>query len=127
MTAADRRHIAAAIAAAEDGTSGRIAVRVVPGRDVEAFDRAKREFAAIGLRRHAAANAALVLVAPQSKKYAVLGDRALHERVGEGFWKGVVDEMQPMLAAGRQTDAILAAVDRIGEKLRAHFPESSAS
>ena len=121
MTAGDRRRIAAAIAQAEDGTDARIAVRLIPDEAVAAFDRAKIEFERIGLRRSENRNAALVLVAPRARRYAVLGDRALHERVGDGFWHDVVAEMQPLFAHD-VAGAVIRGVERIGSALREHFP-----
>jgi len=119
---AQRRRIANAIASAEAGTSGRIAVRIVPGGNVDAFERAKREFVRAGLHAHAGRNAALVLVAPAAKRFAAVGDRELHARVGDRFWEELVGEMRPQFARGAVTDAIVHAVRRIGEALNAHFP-----
>lgn len=126
MRAKDRRRIAAAIAAAEDGTTGRIAVRVVPDRDLDAFERAKHEFGRTGLHRHPEANAALVLVAPKARQFAVLGDRALHERVGDAFWQEVVASSRPYFARDEIAGGIINAVERIGEQLHRHFPEAGA-
>ncbi len=121
MNSADRTAVAHAIAAAEAGTSGRIAVRVIPDKSVDAFQRATHEFARTGLHRHDTGNAALVLVAPNARKFAVIGDRALHERVGDAFWNGVVAESAPYFARGETRDGVLHAVGRIGEALHAHF------
>jgi uncharacterized membrane protein len=109
------------IAAAETGTSGRIAVRVLNERSVDAFERAKAEFGRLGLHRHDGGNAALVLVAPNARKFAIIGDRALHERVGETFWNDVVAESQPYFARGATTEGIIYAVGRLGEALHQHF------
>ena len=125
MNPADRAAVARAIAAAEDGTSGRIAVRVIPDKSVDAFQRATHEFARTGLHRHDAGNAALVLVAPNARKFAVIGDRALHERVGDAFWNGVVEETAPYFARGETRDGVLHAVGRIGEALHAHFASAA--
>lgn len=122
MTPEQRGRIARAIAEAEEGTTGRIAVRVIPDRSVDAFERAKSEFGRIRLHRHSAANAALILVAPNAKRFAVIGDRALHERVGDEFWKGLVRESEPYFAGGDTIAGIRHAVARIGEALHAHFP-----
>ena len=122
MTRDDRSAIARALAGAEEGTSGRIGVRVVPGRDLDAFERAKREFVRVGLHRHAHANAALILLAPQARRFAIVGDRALHERVGDAFWRDVVAESEPYFARGALRDGVIHAVGRLGEALRAHFP-----
>ena len=98
-------------------------MRVIPDRDVEAFARAKHEFERARLHHHATRNAALILVARQARRFAVLGDLALHERVGDAFWRDVVDETQPYFARGAIDEGILHAVARIGGALREYFPE----
>ena len=127
MTKAQQATIAAAIAAAEDGTTGRIAVREIPDRSVDAFERAKREFGRIGLQRHEHANAALILVAPKARRFAIVGDRALHERVGDAFWDDVVEKSTPFFARGETDAGILYAVARLGDVLHAHFAEPNTS
>lgn len=120
-----RGHLAAVIADAEAGTTGHIVVRVVDDRDVDAFARAKEEFERAGLHGAEHRNAALILVAPRARRYAVLGDRALHERVGDAFWQQVVEEMKPELARNRVHAAVLHAVGRVGAELHRYFPAAS--
>jgi uncharacterized membrane protein len=122
MTDAERRQIASAIDRAESGTTGRIAVREIFDADVNAFERAKAEFQNIGLHRWGDSNGALVLVAPKARRFAVVGGRELHARVGDAFWNGVVDESNMHFAGGAIVDGVIAAVNRIGEALHAHFP-----
>jgi uncharacterized membrane protein len=117
----ERNAIARAIAKAEDGTSGRIAVRIVPDASVDALKRAKHEFGRVGLHRHRHANAALILVAPKARSFAVIGDRALHQRVGDEFWNGLVRETQPYFARGEISGGVIAAVARLGEALKVYF------
>ncbi|MBV9333105.1 MAG: TPM domain-containing protein [Candidatus Eremiobacteraeota bacterium] len=126
MTDAERRRIAAAIAQAEDGTTGRIAVREIFDADVDALERAKREFHNIGLHRSGQANGALILVAPKARRFAVVGDRALHARVGDAFWGSVVSESSRHFAGGAIADGVIAAVQRIGEALKAHFAQPAS-
>jgi uncharacterized membrane protein len=114
-----------AIRDAERGTTGHVVVRLVPEADLDAFARAKDEFERAGLHQARERNVALVLVAPKARKYAVLGDTALHERVGDAFWEALVEEMRPYFAGNRAADAIVHAVDRIGTELRRHFPVSA--
>lgn len=122
MTRVAHARIERAIREAEENTTGHIVVRVVPDRGLDAFARAREEFEQAGLHRHKERNVALVLVAPRARRYAVVGDRALHERVGDAFWQGLVAEMQPYFAGGKITDAVLYAVGRIGSELHTHFP-----
>ncbi|MGA8326846.1 MAG: TPM domain-containing protein [Candidatus Cybelea sp.] len=121
MRRSERAAIARAIAQAEDGTSGRIAVRIVPDATLDAIERAKHEFGRIGLHRHDRANAALILVAPQARSFAVIGDRALHERVGDDFWSELVRASQPYFARGEVPEGVIHVVVRLGEVFKAHF------
>jgi len=121
VTTPERRRIADAIAQAERGTSGRIAVRLIPDADVDAFQRAKMEFERIGMRHHEPRNSALILVAPKARRYAVIGDRALHARVGDAFWNDVVAELRPFFAHDDIAGAIVRGVERLGSAFEEHF------
>jgi uncharacterized membrane protein len=126
VTSQDRLRIAAAIARAEAGTDSRIAVRLIPDDKVDAFERAKTEFERIGMTRLERRNGALILIAPRARRYAVLGDSALHKRVGDAFWNDLVAELQPIFAGGDLTGAVLRGVERIGSALREHFASTEA-
>jgi uncharacterized membrane protein len=122
----DRARIQAALLRAEAGTSSRLAVRIVPDGSLDALERAKAEFLTGGLHAHPAANAALILVAPKARAFAVLGDRALHERVGQPFWDELVAEMSAAFKTRTQVDAIVLGIDRLGTALHEHFPEATS-
>jgi uncharacterized membrane protein len=125
MTRADRLRIRDALRRAESGTSSRLAVRIVPDTSLDAFERAKTEFLSGGLQTHPAANAGLILVAPKARSFAVLGDRALHERVGQAFWDDVVAAMSAAFKAGAITDGIVLGIDRLGDALHQHFAQAA--
>lgn len=127
MTREQHAAIAQAIAEAESGTTGRIAVWEIPDASVDALERARREFTNIGLHRHAPRNAALIVVAPKARQYAVVGDRGLHERVGEQFWSDVVRESHQYFSDGDVFEGVRAAVRRIGSALHTHFPQNQRS
>jgi uncharacterized membrane protein len=67
-------------------------------------------------------NGVLILVAPESQTFAVVGDRGIDERCPEDFWASVVETMRAHFDAGRFDDGILAAVARVGDELARHFP-----
>ncbi|MDE2481376.1 MAG: DUF5130 family protein [bacterium] len=122
MTAADRKRIHEAVAEAERGTTARIGVRFVADESVDAFERAKAEFEAIGMHRHETRNAALILVAPKAKRFAVIGDEQLHARVGDAFWTDTVAAMQPHFREGSIGDAVVLGLHRLGAEMKRHFP-----
>jgi uncharacterized membrane protein len=118
----DGQRIRAAIDAAELGTTGRIGVRIVHGKTADALDEARRHFAAARLHEHEQRNAVVFFVAPAARRFAVFGDVALHERVGEEFWQRLVGDMQPFFARGDMTEGLAMGIARVGEQLRHHFP-----
>lgn len=125
MRPLDRARIEQAIREAEAGTTGRIWVRFVPDRELDALERARTEFVRRRLHRNDPHNTALVLVAPDAQKFAVIGDRDLNERVGESFWAELVEEMRPHFVSHGIEQAVCVAVERIGHQLRVHFPANA--
>jgi uncharacterized membrane protein len=121
VTKADRQRVDEALRRAEAGTTSRIAVRIVPDTSLDAMERAKAEFLAGSMHRHATSNAALILVAPKARAFAVLGDRALHERVGQRFWDDTIEQMTQAFKTRTITDAIILGIDRLGDALHTHF------
>src|SRR5438094_5810200 len=87
----DRDKIKEAIQKAEHRTSGEIRVSVAPffwGNIEKAADKA---FARMGMTQTKEHNAVLFFVVPARRKFVVLGDRGIHERVGQDFWRQVAD------------------------------------
>jgi putative membrane protein len=52
----------------------------------------------------------------------VIGDRRLHERVGQGFWDALVARVSGQLREERHLEGLVAAVKELGATLRTHFP-----
>jgi uncharacterized membrane protein len=123
VTRADRARVCEALTRAQGGTSARIGVRIIPDAEIDAYQRAVKEFETAGLHMHEHRNAALILVAPNARRYAVIGDRASHERVGESFWKDAVAKMQPHFIRGDIPAALIDGIDFVGRALHEHFPQ----
>ena len=115
--------IKSAIDAAEAGTTGRIAVRVVSGRPGDALATARAHFEQARLHEHPGRNAVIFLVAPQGRRFAAFGGEAIHTRVGDEFWKAVIEGMTPYFANGDPTGALEFGIARAGDALREHFPK----
>ncbi|HEY0798227.1 MAG TPA: TPM domain-containing protein [Candidatus Baltobacteraceae bacterium] len=123
MKAADRERIRRAIVGAESRTSGRIAVKVVNDARVDdALASAEKHFGKHTMHQTPDRNGILILIAPRARRFAVYGDRNVHERLGDGFWNHVVEEMQQQFAAGDVVGAALHGVERLGTALHEHFP-----
>lgn len=124
----DHPAITAAIARAERQSTGQIRVFVSRRKVDDALPAAAKRFARLGMQKTAGRNAVLIYFAPVARRYAIVGDTAIHERCGgEAFWRALVGEtMAPLLRQGHFTAAIVSAVEAVGEQLAAHFPRAGA-
>ncbi len=123
----DHPRIAAAIAAAERASSGQIRVFVSHKSHEDVLTAAHARFQKLGMEKTTARNAVLVYFSPRARKYAVVGDRGIHEKSGgDEFWQAVVGEtMAPLLKAGKFTEAVEAGIGAIGAELAKHFPPTA--
>jgi uncharacterized membrane protein len=120
----DHDRIVAAIRAAEERSRGEIRVHV-SGQKVEDPERAAAAlFEKLGMAATAERNGVLLFVAPSSQRFAVVGDKGIHERCGEGFWKDVAAAMEDDFRAGRFTDGLVKGVTKAGDALATHFPRT---
>lgn len=120
---AQQQRIVAAIQAAEQCTSGEIRVFVESRcRFVDPLDRAAEVFAALHMERTAARNGVLVYVALKDRQLAVLGDKGIHEKVGQAFWEQQVKNILAHFNKSDYAGGIAKVVADIGHALEQHFP-----
>ena len=79
--------IIAAIRHAEMKTSGEIRVSISHKDVADPVAAARAEFEKLGMTRTHHRNGVLIFVAPRARKFAVIGDTAVHERCGDAFWQ----------------------------------------
>jgi uncharacterized membrane protein len=64
----------------------------------------------------------LIYISVTDRKLAVIGDAGIHERVGEAYWRGLVDAVRDHLRQQRSREGLLHAIAEVGEALGQHFP-----
>ncbi len=121
----DRNLIETAIRDAERRTSGEIRVLIhhKPVEDVVAF--AQREFLRLGMQKTRERNAVLIVVAPLSQKFGVIGDEAVHQKCGETFWQELAGAMAGHFKQGNFTAGLRHGIEHAGALLAEHFPRRS--
>jgi uncharacterized membrane protein len=122
LSALDEARIVAAIQAAESRSRGEIRVHVANGPVPDARQAAEADFVRLGMAATAERNGVLILVAPESQSFAVIGDEAIDALCPPGFWGEVADGVAAEFRAARFTEGILSAVARVGDVLERHFP-----
>ncbi|HEV2211387.1 MAG TPA: TPM domain-containing protein [Verrucomicrobiae bacterium] len=111
-----------AIRKAERKTSGEIRV-FISRKPVEApVSVAQAHFLEMGMDKTRDRNAVLIFVAPRTHKFAVIGDKAVHERCGDAFWLTLANEMTGHFKNSHFTEGLLHAITKAGELLAQHFP-----
>ncbi len=114
--------IVAAIQAAERKTSGELRVFISRQSVADPVVAAQAEFARLGMEKTRERNAVLIYLAPGPRKFAVIGDRGIHERCGEAFWQELARSMTAHFRAAEFTEGIVQGIKRAGELLAEHFP-----
>jgi len=118
--------IVGAIREAESKTSGQIRVYIQRGKlRVDPLIAAQKKFHRLGIHKTRERNAVLIFVAPRAHKFAVVGDKAVHEKCGEQFWQRLVDGMRGHFQNEKFSHAIVETIEEIGKMLATHFPKRS--
>ncbi len=119
----EKKLIVDAIREAEQQTSGEIRVYVESRcRFVDPLDRAAEVFALLKMEKTAGSNAVLFYLAVKDRQLAIFGDRAIHEKVGEEFWRKQVMQIISQFRREHFAEAIAKVIKEIGDALRFHFP-----
>ena len=125
LTTIDQEKVKEAIRRAENRTSGEIRVSVAPlfwGSIEKAADKA---FVRMGMTATKDRNGVLFFVVPARRKFVVLGDRGIHEKVGQEFWDRVAAVLSERFRDGDFTGGLVRGIEEIGEQLAAHFSHQS--
>ena len=117
--------VVSAIKTAEKETSGEIRVhleRCIKGdileKSVEIFDK-------IGMCSTKERNGCLIVLDLTNKKFAVIGDKGINDRVEKNFWQDVADILSEHFKQNKFADGLSKGILKIGDKLKELFPYQS--
>jgi uncharacterized membrane protein len=118
----DAEAVKAGIAEAEGQTSGEIRVSVSTFFWGDVRRTAERAFERMGMCATKDRNGVLFFIVPSRKKFVVLGDRGIHEKVGQEFWDAVAAAVSERFAKDDFTGGLIHGITEAGRQLSAHFP-----
>ena len=122
MSLIDEVRIEDAIRLAEARTSGEICVSISCFFIGNARRAAERAFKRLKVARTVHHNGVLIFVVPSRRKFVVLGDSGIHEKVGAEFWPQVVSGMSDCFKKEDFTGGIVKGIEHVGAQLATHFP-----
>jgi uncharacterized membrane protein len=107
----EQKQIIAAIQEAEKQTSGEVKVHIEKKcKSADVLDRAKEVFGLLEMHATGEQNGVLFYLAYEDRKFAVLGDKGINEKVPAHFWN---------------TEGLCAGIKEAGLQLKTHFPYRS--
>jgi uncharacterized membrane protein len=112
-----------ALREAEKKTTGEIRVLVSHKHIEDPVAEAQKEFLRLGMDKSPRHNGVLIFVAPRSHTFAVIGDKAVHEKCGDEFWKKLAEAMTGYFRKSEFTEGIVHGIKKAGELLAEHFPK----
>ena len=118
----DFEAVAHAVAEAEGRTSAEIRVHLDHSCPGDALPRAIKVFERLGMHKTTARNGALLYVSVTDRKLAVIGDKGIHERVGETYWRGLAEAVLLRMRQQQPRHGLIHAVSELGAALGRHFP-----
>ncbi|MEK6552052.1 MAG: TPM domain-containing protein [Bacteroidota bacterium] len=111
----------------EKNTSGEIRVTVKEKKSF--FNRkkqiralAEKEFYKLKMHNTRDKTGILLFLLLNERQFYILADKGIHEKVGEGTWQNVRDEIQLYFHDGKFSEGLLWGIDRVGKILSEHFP-----
>ena len=120
----DQVRVVEAIREAERVTSGEIWVSVAHFFWGDVEKTAGKAFHRLGMENTADRNSVLIFLVPSRKRFAIVGDTGIHEKVGQAFWHDVSACLSSHFRRGAFTEGLVEAVRMVGDRLAAHFPST---
>jgi uncharacterized membrane protein len=122
ITEQDKLQITNAIRVAETNTSGEIRLHVENKCAGDVLDRAAYLFEKLEMHKTELRNGVLFYLAVEDRKFAILGDAGINQKVTDDFWDSTKDKVIGQLKEGKIAKGLADGIIMAGEQLKAHFP-----
>jgi len=121
----ENQQIVAAIQEAEKNTSGEIRVHIESSFKGDVLDQAAFTFKKLNMNKTDQRNGVLFYLAVKNKKFAILGDAGINQKVPDNFWDNIKDTVLKKFADGNFAEGLSKGILMAGEQLQEHFPYQS--
>jgi len=118
----EQAQIVKAIESAELNTSGEIRVHLESLCNGDPFERAVYLFNKLKMHKTKDHNGVLIYVAFESKKFAIIGDSGINEKVPDNFWDREKELLLSFLREGEISKGLISVIEIAGNNLKSYFP-----
>jgi putative membrane protein len=91
-------------------------------KHARAHRRAVEQFLVQNLHTTVGRTGVLIFVSVGERFAEILADAAIHAKVPESVWQGIVADLTEHIGKGRPGDGFVRAIAAVGEQLAKHFP-----
>jgi len=127
LNKAEEQKVVEAIKSAEKQTSGEIRVHIESKvkKDEDIMACAIKKFEEIGMHKTKDRNGCLIFIDLINKRFAIIGDKAINEKVETNFWTDTAKLLNSFFKERKYADGLCAVINLIGERLKKYFPYQS--
>lgn len=122
FTKEEEQAIITEIQRAENATTGEIRVHIEKNPKQDILSEAKRVFKMLKMEQTKDRSGVLIILAPQIRKFAILGDKGIDEKLGMTFWVTERDRIQEYFRNEEYCKGVCLAIEKVGMELKKHFP-----
>lgn len=122
LTTSEQAQIQQAIATAELKTTGEIRVHIDRKCGIDPLTKATKLFLSMGMNKTKNRNAALIYLATEDHKVAIVGDVELNKVVPSHFWDDECALMISHFKKGHFAAGLCAGIEEVGKELALYFP-----
>jgi uncharacterized membrane protein len=122
LNAQQKEMIISSIKAAELNTSGEIRVHIENHCKIDVLDCATHWFAKLKMHQTEGRNGVLFYLAIKDRKFAILGDAGINQKVPSDFWDSIKNQMQEEFRQNRFVEGLCLGIELSGHQLKQHFP-----
>jgi uncharacterized membrane protein len=122
FTEQQKNAIVQSIANAELNTSGEVKVHIDNKCKGDVLDVAAEHFKKLKMHETELRNGVLFYLSINDRKFAILGDKGINEKVPADFWDTIRDVMVTHFKQQQFAEGLSKGIEMAGEKLRTHFP-----
>ncbi len=123
FSSSEENLIKAAIAQAEKLTSGEIRLFIEDRcKNSDVVLEATKIFQKLEMHKTKLRNGVLIYLAVSNHKFAIIGDKGIHEKVGDDFWREVKELMLKNFKNNQIVEGLIAGIKKAGECLSHEFP-----
>lgn len=118
----DEGKIVAVIGEVESKATAELRVHVERHCPIDVMDRAVEVFTNLHMHQTRYRNGALLYIAYEDHKFAIIGDAGINARVDKDFWKNEQERLSEHFRKAEYTEGICHCLRDIGAELTKYFP-----